>query len=185
MVHLVLDSAITLLTESGAEDFNTNRVAERAGVSIGTVYQYFSSKEMMLSAVVERGVRTAEVMIRETSLAADQDMESTLRLLVAGLLQMFESRGELLRNVFEVVPFLSGGSISAILENVVLEATTTYLHRNAHRYHVEGGTAAIYVGANSAVYVLLKWVIERPPSVSAQELIDAMIVQFLAPVREL
>lgn len=43
----------------------TNRIAERAGVSIGTLYQYFPNKEMLLHALAERHVRDADARLTE------------------------------------------------------------------------------------------------------------------------
>lgn len=45
-----------------AEGYNatTNRIAERAGVSIGTLYEYFPNKEALLLALAERHVSEAE-----------------------------------------------------------------------------------------------------------------------------
>lgn len=51
---LILDTAADLLAEVGAEAINTNALADRAGISVGSVYQYFSNKEAILAALGER-----------------------------------------------------------------------------------------------------------------------------------
>ncbi len=51
---LILDTAANLLADGGAEAINTNVLAERAGISVGSVYQYFSNKEAILTALGER-----------------------------------------------------------------------------------------------------------------------------------
>lgn len=51
---LILDTAAALLAEGGAEAINTNALAERANISVGSVYQYFSNKEAILTALGER-----------------------------------------------------------------------------------------------------------------------------------
>ena len=53
-VGFVLEAAAQLFGELGYEGTTTNRVAERAGVSIGSVYQYFPNKEALLLALAER-----------------------------------------------------------------------------------------------------------------------------------
>jgi AcrR family transcriptional regulator len=49
----VLEGAAQVLETDGFEKMTTTRVAERAGTSVGTLYQYFPSKEALLVAVVE------------------------------------------------------------------------------------------------------------------------------------
>jgi AcrR family transcriptional regulator len=53
-VELILDTAAALIEEIGVEAFNTNVLAERAGVRVRTVYRYFPNKLAVLTAVAER-----------------------------------------------------------------------------------------------------------------------------------
>lgn len=48
LVAAVLEAAIQVLTSEGAARFTTARVAERAGVSVGSLYQYFPNKAAIL-----------------------------------------------------------------------------------------------------------------------------------------
>lgn len=52
-VEAILTATAHILTEAGYDQFTTNRVAERAGVSIGSLYQYFPNKESLLLALAE------------------------------------------------------------------------------------------------------------------------------------
>lgn len=51
MVQTIKESATRVLKEQGLEYFTTNRVAELAGVSIGSLYQYFGSKEVLIAEI--------------------------------------------------------------------------------------------------------------------------------------
>ncbi|MCO6186404.1 TetR/AcrR family transcriptional regulator [Rhizobium sp. L1K21] len=53
-VDTLLEAAARILQEEGLERFNTNRIAEKAGFSVGSLYQYFPSKEAMLTALIRR-----------------------------------------------------------------------------------------------------------------------------------
>ena len=48
LVAAVLDAAVQVLTTEGERRFTTARVAERAGVSVGSLYQYFPNKAAIL-----------------------------------------------------------------------------------------------------------------------------------------
>jgi AcrR family transcriptional regulator len=53
-VEAISEATIQVLLSQGAERLTTTRVAERAGVSVGTLYQYYPNKRSLLFAVLER-----------------------------------------------------------------------------------------------------------------------------------
>ncbi len=53
-VDAILQATLQVLTVTGKERLTTTRVAERAGVSVGTLYQYFPNKSSLLQAVLKR-----------------------------------------------------------------------------------------------------------------------------------
>lgn len=55
-IETVLSAAAHIISRGGMSAFNTNAVAERAGVSIGSLYQYFPNKDAILVALIERRI---------------------------------------------------------------------------------------------------------------------------------
>jgi AcrR family transcriptional regulator len=53
-VDAILEATIQVLTTAGAERLTTTLIAARAGVSVGTLYQYFPNKQSILHAVLEK-----------------------------------------------------------------------------------------------------------------------------------
>jgi len=50
-VNVIKEAAAHILVAQGYKNFTTNKVAQRAGVSIGSIYQYFPSKESLIAAI--------------------------------------------------------------------------------------------------------------------------------------
>ena len=69
-VDSILEAAAQVLQRGGVESFNTNAVAERAGVSIGTLYQYFPDKDAILVAVARREMMKPEMSLSKALVAA-------------------------------------------------------------------------------------------------------------------
>lgn len=68
-VAALIEAAARILEQHGREGFSTNAVAERAGVSIGSLYQYFPSKEALLGALI---VRETNLLIVEAKAALNE-----------------------------------------------------------------------------------------------------------------
>ena len=53
-VEALLTAAARVLERESLAGFNTNRVAEVAGVSVGSLYQYFPNKSALIAALIDR-----------------------------------------------------------------------------------------------------------------------------------
>lgn len=63
-VEAIVEAAAQTFERLGYEQATTNRVAERAGVSIGSLYQYFPNKDALLVALIEAHLDDASVRLR-------------------------------------------------------------------------------------------------------------------------
>lgn len=83
-VACILEAATRILARDGLAGFNTNRVAEVAGVSVGSVYQYFPNKDALVAALVERAQDDLATGIESAIAAcAERPLEESLALLAS------------------------------------------------------------------------------------------------------
>jgi AcrR family transcriptional regulator len=66
----IVEAAAQILEQGGADALTTNAVAERAGVSIGTLYQYFPDKQAILVAAARREFEPLPLARRPAALVA-------------------------------------------------------------------------------------------------------------------
>jgi AcrR family transcriptional regulator len=105
MVETLLDATARVLTQEGYDRASTNRVATVAGVSIGSLYQYFPNKEALVAALVSRHVREMMDLIREAiAEVASQDLESSMRRLVGAMIEAHRVDPALHRVFDEQIP---------------------------------------------------------------------------------
>ena len=76
----IFEATAQILETEGEAAFNTNRVAERAGVSVGTLYQYFADKRSILVAMAfAENVRVREHLARELGEASISPVRLAIR----------------------------------------------------------------------------------------------------------
>lgn len=89
-VDAILEAAAHILVSHGLEGATTRQVAERAGVSIGSLYQYFPSKEALITALVERQVqRVLEVCTEELQAQDARPPHEVVRSVALGLMKAY------------------------------------------------------------------------------------------------
>lgn len=64
-VDALLEATARILLKEGYDRASTNRIAEVAGVSIGSLYQYFPSKEALVAAVIDRHAQEISQVTRD------------------------------------------------------------------------------------------------------------------------
>jgi AcrR family transcriptional regulator len=82
LVAAVLDAAVQVLEAEGAQRFTTARVAERAGVSVGSLYQYFPNKAAILFRLQSDEWRRTSALLRGILEDRTQPPGTRLRALV-------------------------------------------------------------------------------------------------------
>jgi AcrR family transcriptional regulator len=79
-VEAILTATTRILTEQGYAQFTTNRVAELAGVSVGSLYQYFPNKEALIVALMEHHTNTM-AQLGQQHLAGLEEQRSVMDVL--------------------------------------------------------------------------------------------------------
>jgi AcrR family transcriptional regulator len=102
LVRAVVDAAIAELAAHGHAGLTTNRVAERAGVSIGSLYQYFPNKEAIAAAVFERYLQSyTDVFLRALHAPGATYGELLQRIVVASV-DAYRAQPRIHRYLFEL-----------------------------------------------------------------------------------
>lgn len=78
----IVEAAEVLLRRAGLDGFNTNAVAELAGVSIGSLYQYFPDKDALMAEIVRRDGARFLASLREVVTAPDLPAKAALHALI-------------------------------------------------------------------------------------------------------
>lgn len=85
----ILEAAARIVASQGLAAFNTNAVAERAGVSIGSLYQYYPNKNALMAALIQRQQEAQLVRLEAAAEMAgsEKTLEKVVRSLVRAAIQ--------------------------------------------------------------------------------------------------
>ncbi|MCE7532226.1 TetR/AcrR family transcriptional regulator [Acinetobacter nosocomialis] len=81
-IEVLHEATIQVLFKEGIVKCNTTRIAERAGVSVGSIYQYYPNRDSLLAAVLQRHLDSVAEKIEELCLKYEK---TSIRTLISAL----------------------------------------------------------------------------------------------------
>jgi AcrR family transcriptional regulator len=104
-VDALIEATARILVTEGFERASTNRIAEVAGVSVGSLYQYYPGKEALVAAVIDRHNQDIMRLVRAAlAEVASQPIEKAVRRLVAVAIEAHRIDPRLHRVLAEQLP---------------------------------------------------------------------------------
>jgi len=92
-IEVIFEAAARILQTKGLDKFNTNAIAGLAGISIGTLYQYFPNKNAILVALARRELgKVSGVIIKNITAEYASNENELARVVVRSLLKAFGGR---------------------------------------------------------------------------------------------
>ncbi len=172
-VRVILDGAIRVLDQEGPDAMTTTRVAEVAGVSVGTLYQYFADRDAILDALQDREFERATEMLKETLGRADfSTSRQQARAVVAGLLRLYRDSPGLHR-----VLAIDGMRVAPqervlAFDRKVIDSLRGFFELTPFGVKRDNKHAAAFVLYQSVRATLLAAILEEPAGVTDEALTD-------------
>ncbi|MCE9522267.1 MAG: TetR/AcrR family transcriptional regulator, partial [Alphaproteobacteria bacterium] len=103
-VETIFEATARILQTDGRAGLNTNRVAELAGISVGTLYDYFPNKDAIILAMARRETEAVRASVAK-ALTEDlrQTNESPVRLAIRALIKGYGRRNKARRILMETL----------------------------------------------------------------------------------
>ncbi|MFA5964605.1 MAG: TetR/AcrR family transcriptional regulator [Sphingomonas sp.] len=180
----ILEAAEIILLADGYEKANTNYIAERAGVSIGSLYQYFPNKESIVSALIEQTVsRVANGLRTELHASIDLPMETASRNAFQYLLENFRENAELFYVIPNSAPELMDLTRNLSVTKFTHLTTKAILEHHRSEIAVADIEQALVVLEIAILANLKHYILENASGMTDDDFIDSMVRLSLAFLR--
>lgn len=156
-VNSILIAAEKLLSdERQGSTFTTNHIAELAGVSIGSLYQYFPNKEAILARLVERMLNESRRALYETlhGLSESISVDDFVKEIIGSLSKVFMNQGHTRRVLLEQLPVLGKFKSLQDLKLEIQAVIKDEIVRRFSTHHIQDLDACVFVIVQSVESVL-------------------------------
>lgn len=175
-VRAILEATAQILDRESLEAATTTRIAEVAGVSIGSLYQYFSHRDAILDALQDREFeRTMAVML---SVFADGNLDQapieTVTAALRGLAHLYAQSPGLHRVLaIEGLRVAKAERVQAF-DLRVTDLVRRFLSATRAPLRVNNVEAAAFIIFQSVRATMLAHLLERPPGLDVDALVDEL-----------
>lgn len=183
-VDAILAAAAQILIGRGYAEVTTNRIADVAGVSIGSVYQYFKNKDAIVAELIERKlVREMEVFVRGLRQVADVDLAIGIPAVIRQLLGALRSDFKLRKVYEEQIPKVGKLGRLRTIEREAVVLVSEYLRSKRGELRVKDVEVAAYVSVQAVQRLIQNALHERPDLIESGILereLTELVLRYLA-----
>lgn len=165
-VDALLEATARILVKEGYEGASTNKIAQEAGVSIGSLYQYFPAKEALVAAVIDRHMQDMLDVVRAALLRVmDQPIEAVARQLVKVMIEAHRVNPTLHRVLFEQIPQTGRARHIEALDDTAFAMVRAYLEAHRDELAVDDLETAAFICVKTVEVLTHTAVLNQPERV--------------------
>ena len=187
-VEALIEATARILMKEGYDRASTNRIAEAAGVSIGSLYQYFPSKEALVAAVIDRHTQGMMQVVRDALVkVAMRPIEEAARELVRVMIDAHCVNPKLHRVLVEQVPRVGRLDNIQAIDREAYALVRAYLEAHRDEVDIADTDMAAFVCVTTVEALTHAAVVHRREVLSEERAtvfvdeVTALILRYLKP----
>lgn len=174
-VNAIIEAGFIAVARHGEAGTTTNHIAEIAGLGVGSVYEYFSNKEAIYTAMQERMVEDAVAVIEPLlNEVVKQDIRGAVLMLLRefeAFLRQHDSRYlKYAQNALNVSPQLKVEPLIKLMQELVLR----YVMAHPHYMRLPNMATMSYIMINGGIFIVLRHLSDPNPPVDFQQLSNGL-----------
>ncbi|MCK5789300.1 MULTISPECIES: TetR/AcrR family transcriptional regulator [unclassified Ketobacter] len=181
MVDALIEATATAIVERGLEGITTHHIAETAGVSVGSLYQYFDDKEALVEALVDKLANEIAQALLRLPMSQDGDLRSNVALIIQFGFGLLNSRDGLYLELVRNWHSLPTDRVMDILQQSFMDLSRVYFLKHYQNNPIQDLHVRIFIISNSVMFTMVRF-IGQPQMMTQEEItrgLTDMVVGYL------
>jgi AcrR family transcriptional regulator len=183
-VDAIIEAGFLSISAHGISGTTTRHIAETAGVSVGSLYEYFDNKEAIFKAMSQYFVDEVLVMIVALRpIIVQTDLESVIEMIFYQLSDLLKKNNNRYLNALRCAGELNYEDHVQQIESALVETVMKYIVSNPQYMRLNDITTLAYVCINSGIFNVIRHLIMPNPNISFDNMVKGLTRMILSYVK--
>ncbi|HAJ43951.1 MAG TPA: TetR/AcrR family transcriptional regulator [Alcanivorax sp.] len=155
-VGAIVEAGFISLARNGVENTTTRHIADIAGVSVGSLYQYFEGKDALVEALMDKLAGDIAQGLRRLPLADSAGLRETVEGAIRFGFAVLHSRDGLYLELVRNWHRLPTNRVADALQQHFMELSRLYFIKHYRDYPIEDLQVLLFIVANSVLFTMVR-----------------------------
>lgn len=175
MVDALIEATACTIAHHGLDGTTTPLIAETAGVSVGSLYQYFEDKEALIAALLDKlALDLTQLLDLSIHPESDLALEDMVRLAIRVTLNLMHSNEGLYLEIARNWHRLPVDRVADVLEQHVMDIGRRYFLKHLQAYQVPDLQVRLFIAYNSTIFTLVRFISQERALLDEDEVVNGL-----------
>ncbi|NNP69599.1 TetR/AcrR family transcriptional regulator [Acinetobacter sp. Ac_5812] len=182
-VDTIIEAGFIAVATNGTSGTTTRHIADIAGVSVGSLYEYFKNKEEIYDAMARTFVKEVLDMVKElTPIMIEQELEPLFEMIFYTFRDLLTRDDDRYLICLRYATELKYEKYIGQIEMALMEVLMKYMIRHPRYLMVNNLSVTAYISINSSIFNVARHLILPNPQISFDEMVkglSTMIISYI------
>lgn len=179
----IIEAGFIAVATNGTSGTTTRHIADIAGVSVGSLYEYFKNKEEIYDAMAKTFVKEVLDMVKElTPIIIEQELEPLFEMIFYTFRDLLTRDDDRYLICLRYATELKYEKYIGQIEMALMEVLMKYMIRHPRYLKVNNLSVTAYISINSSIFNVARHLILPNPQISFDEMVkglSTMIISYI------
>lgn len=182
-VDTIIEAGFIAVAVNGTSGTTTRHIADIAGVSVGSLYEYFKNKEEIYDAMAKSFVKEVLDMVKElTPIIVEMELEPLFQMIFYTFRDLLTRDNDRYLICLRYATELKYKRYIGQIEMALMEVLMKYMMRHPRYLKVNNLSVTAYISINSSIFNVARHLILPNPQISFDEMVkglSTMIISYI------
>ena len=174
MVDALIEATAQTIIDKGLDAVTTHHIADAAGVSVGSLYQYFDGKEMLIEALMDKLANDIASLLVQLPMIEGGSLRHNVQSIIEFGFSVLHSRDGLFLELVSNWNNLHTDKVMDTLQQSFMDLSRLYFLKNYQQNPIEDLHVRVFIIVNSVLFNMVRFIGQNTALLTQQQVVSGM-----------